>query len=195
MSKGATTKRAILDHAAEVASEVGLRGLTIGSLATRTELSKSGLFAHFRSKEALQLEVLRHARERYVDNVLRPAVAEPRGEPRVRALFERSLAWMRGDILPGGCPFVAASMEFDDQPGTVRDFLVSDQRDLLDSIAQVFRTGIAEDHFRADADPEQFAQDMLGIEMSYMHAHRLLHDPKAEDRAKTAFETLLTAAR
>lgn len=195
MGKGADTKLAILDDAAELASTVGLSGLTIGSLAVKTELSKSGLFAHFRSKEALQLEVLRHARTRFIDNVLRPAVAAPRGEPRVRELFERSIAWMRGDVLPGGCPFVAAGVEFDDQPGAVRDFLVGDQRDLLDTVAQIFRTGISEGHFRPDADPEQFAYDLRGIELGFTHAHRLLRDPKAERRARNAFEALLTAAR
>lgn len=195
MSKGETTKRAILDEAAEIASTVGLQGLTIGTLATRTELSKSGLFAHFRSKEALQLEVLQHARNRFLDVVMRPAVAAPRGEPRVRELFERWLGWFRGDILPGGCLFSAASIELDDQPGPVRDFLANDQRDLRDTVGQVFHTGISEGHFRADADSEQFAQDLLGILLAYAHTYRLLKEPQAEERARRAFETLLTAAR
>lgn len=195
MRKGESTKLAILDEAAEIASKVGLQGLTIGGLAEKTELSKSGLFAHFRSKEVLQLEVLRHARNRFVDNVLRPALAAPRGEPRVRDLFERSLAWFRGDVLSGGCPFTAAAVELDDQPGPVRDFLVNDQWDLAETVAQVFRTGITEGHFRADADPDQFAQDMEGIFLSYAHRFRLLKDAKAEDRARHAFEELLNAAR
>lgn len=195
MRKGASTKLAILDEAAEIASKVGLQGLTIGGLAEKTELSKSGLFAHFRSKEALQLEVLRHARNRFVDNVLRPALSMPRGEPRVRDLFERSLGWFGGAVLSGGCPFTAAAVELDDQPGVVRDFLVHDQWDLAETVAQVFRTGISEGHFRADADPDQFAQDMEGILLSYTHRSRLLNDPKAEDRARHAFEELLNAAR
>lgn len=195
MRKGESTKRAILDEATDVASEVGLKGLTIGMLAAKTELSKSGLFAHFRSKESLQLEVLQHARNRFIDIVLRPAVAMPRGEPRVRDLFERWLGWFRGDVLPGGCVFTAAATELDDQPGPVRDFLVADQRDLIDSVTQVFRTGITEGHFRSDADPEQFAQDMMGILLAYTHSYRLLKDPKAEERARHAFEALLTAAR
>ncbi|MGH3517532.1 MAG: TetR/AcrR family transcriptional regulator [Haloechinothrix sp.] len=195
MRKGESTKRVILDEAAEIASKVGLQGLTIGTLATKTALSKSGLFAHFRSKESLQLAVLQHARTRFIDNVLRPAVAMPRGEPRVRELFERWLGWFRGDVLTGGCVFTAAAMELDDQPGPVRDFLVADQRDLDDSVAQVFRTGISEGHFRADADPEQFAHDLLGVLLAYTHAYRLLKDPKAEERARHAFEALLTAAR
>ncbi|PRX43400.1 TetR family transcriptional regulator [Prauserella shujinwangii] len=195
MSKGDSTKRVILDEATEIASKVGLQGLTIGTLATRTELSKSGLFAHFRSKESLQLDVLRHARERFVDLVVRPALAAPRGERRVRALFEHWLAWCRGDVLGGGCIFTAAAAEFDDQPGPVRDLLVNDERDLADTVAQVFRTGITEGHFRAEADPYQFAQDLHGILLAYIHSARLLGDPMAEQRAARSFEALLAAAR
>lgn len=195
MRKGEATKFAVLDEAAELASQVGLEGLTIGSLATKTGMSKSGLFAHFKSKEALQLETLRHARERFIDNVMRPAVAQPRGEPRLRALFEGWIGWIRGDVLPGGCPFIAAGIEFDDQPGPVRDFLINDEKDLVESVQTVFRSGVAEGHFRADADPEQFAQDVYGVLVSYMHFARLLGEPKAELRARKAFDVLLNAAR
>src|SRR4029434_3582569 len=91
MSKGTATKQTVLDEAARVASRVGLGGLTIGSLATATQLSKSGLFAHFQSQESLQLQLLDHTRARFVDLVVRPALAAPRGEPRVRELFRRWL--------------------------------------------------------------------------------------------------------
>lgn len=192
MRKGDETKLAVLDQAVEVARRVGLRGLTIGSLAEQTQLSKSGLFAHFKSKEALQLQVLEHARADFEAAVARPAVKAPRGEPRVRELFDR---WVEWDSRPGGCPFIAASTEFDDQPGVVRDRLVRDQRDLIDMIATIFRTGIAEGHFRADADPDQFAQDFDGVLLALHHANRLLGDPLAETRARRAFETLLDAAR
>ena len=128
MSKGTETRQIVLDEAARVASRVGLGGLTIGSLATATQLSKSGLFAHFQSKVSLQLQLLDHTRARFVDLVVRPALAAPRGEPRVRELFRRWLAWDT-DALPGGCLFVAASAEFDGQPGPVRDRLAQDQRD------------------------------------------------------------------
>lgn len=195
MGKGAVTKQAVLDEAAELASMVGLQGLTIGTLATKTELSKSGLFAHFRSKDALQLEVLRHTRTRFIDFVLRPALAEPRGERRVRALFEHWLSWSRGDFLSGGCLFATAAVEFDDRPGPVRDLLVADERDLVDSISQVFSTGSAEGDFAADADPKQFAQDLTGIVLAYIRTARLLDDPDAEDRARRAFERLLRDAR
>lgn len=195
MRKGEATKLAILDEAAGIASTVGLQGLTIGSLATKTELSKSGLFAHFRSKEALQLAVLQHARDRFVDLIMRPAVRQPRGEPRLRALFDGWLRWTSGDILPGGCPFIAAGVEFDDQPGPIHDFLVTDQRDLIETVGLIVRSGIAEGHFREDLDPEQLAQDLYGVLVSFAHFTRLLRDPKAEDRARRAFEALLTAAR
>jgi AcrR family transcriptional regulator len=190
--KGEQTRLAVLDQAVDVARRVGLSGLTIGSLAEQTRLSKSGLFGHFRSKEALQLQVLEHARESFERAVVRPALRAPRGETRVRELFERWLAW---DSLPGGCPFIAASTEFDDQPGLVRERLVRDQRDLYDMIATVFRTGLTEGHFRPDADPDQFAQDFQGVLMAHHHVVRLLGDRRAEKRARHAFEQLVATAR
>lgn len=192
MSKGDETRQAVLDQAVDAARRVGLSGLTIGTLAEQTQLSKSGLFGHFRSKEALQLQVLEHARAGFEDQVARPAVRAPRGEPRVRALFDR---WMTWGSRPGGCPFVAASTEFDDQPGVVRDRLVHDQRDLLDLIAQTFRSGITEGHFGPDEDPDQFAQDFYAIVLGQHHVSRLLEDPHAGDRASRAFERLLAQAR
>jgi AcrR family transcriptional regulator len=192
MGKGEETRAAVLDRAVEVARRVGLNGLTIGSLAEEAELSKSGLFGHFRSKESLQLQVLEHARARFEDVVARPALRAPRGEPRLRELFDRWLSW---DELPGGCPFIAAATEFDDRPGAVRDLLVQDQLDIFDMIATVFRTGIAEGHFRDDADPDQFAQDFHGVILARHHTLRLLGDERADSRARRAFEALIAAAR
>jgi len=192
VSKGEETRAAVLDRAVEVARRVGLNGLTIGTLAEEAELSKSGLFGHFRSKEALQLQVLEHARVRFEEFVAWPALRAPRGEPRLRALFDRWLAW---DALPGGCPFVAAATEFDDRPGAVRDRLVQDERDLFEMIATVFRTGVAEEHFRDDADPDQFAQDFYGVVLARHHTLRLLGDEQADNRARRAFEALIAAAR
>src|SRR5713226_5768491 len=103
MRKGANTRHAILTHATGLASQVGLTGLTIGALADHLQLSKSGLFAHFRSKEALQIQVLEHAAASFVEAVVRPALQQPRGEPRMRALFERWLEWGQAEALPGGC--------------------------------------------------------------------------------------------
>ena len=195
MGKGDLTRNAILEHAAALASQVGLEGLSIGRLAQDLELSKSGLFAHFHSKETLQIKVLEHAAAVFVERVIRPALAAPRGEPRVRALFERWLVWPQKNGLPGGCFFVAAATELDDRPGPVRDVLVQQQRDWLDTIATVVRTAIAEGHFRPEVDPEQFAHDLYGVMLAYHHAVRLLDDPRAEQRARTAFESLVAHAR
>jgi AcrR family transcriptional regulator len=192
MSKGGETRHAVLDRAAELSRRVGLGGLTIGMLAEETQLSKSGLFAHFGSKLALQLAVLEHLRMGFEEAVARPMLKAPRGEARLRELFDRWLWW---DSLPGGCPFIAAATEFDDQPGPVRDRLVADIRDLFDMIGTVFRAGVAEGQFRENADPEQFAQDFYGVILGFHFASRLLHDDRATDRARRAFDALLSEIR
>jgi AcrR family transcriptional regulator len=190
-TKGADTRHAVLERAVALASKVGLGGLTIGTLADDLQLSKSGLFGHFRSKEALQIQVLNHAAERFVEAVVRPALAQPRGEPRVRGLFHRWLDWARSSPMPGGCLFVAAATELDDKDGPVRDRLQTLQREWLGVIALSFQKGIEEGHFPEDADPDQFAHDLYGVMLAYHHAHRLLRDPKAETRARHAFQQLL----
>lgn len=191
MTKGADTRHAVLEHAVALASRVGLGGLTIGTLADELNLSKSGLFGHFRSKEALQIQVLDHAAAHFVEAVVRPALAQPRGEPRVRSLFHRWLDWARSSPMPGGCLFVAAATELDDKDGPVRDRLQQLQREWLGVIATSFSKGIEEGHFPEAADPEQFAHDLYGVMLAYHHAHRLLRDPKAEARARHAFQKLL----
>jgi AcrR family transcriptional regulator len=195
MSKGAVTRQMILEHATGIASQVGLEGLSIGRLAEDLDLSKSGLFAHFQSKEQLQLKVLEFAAQRFIDTVVRPALGAPRGEPRIRTFFDRWLHWPKESRLPGGCFFVAAAVELDDQPGPVRDRLVELQKDWLDVLANTVRSAVAEKHFRDDVDPEQFAHDLYGVMLAGHHASRLLRDPKAGQRTRNAFETLLTNAR
>jgi len=195
LSKSEQTRDAILAHALGLVTRIGLEGLTIGRLAEDLRMSKSGLFAHFRSKEALQLEILRMAGGRMIEDVVKPALAVPRGEPRVRALFEGWLAWEQSPSLPGGCPFMSASFELDDRPGPVRDFVVQNLRDWADTLAGAARIAVQEGHFRADLDCEQFAHDCGGIALAFVHASRLMHDPKARARAETAFEALLHASR
>ncbi|MGH7309242.1 MAG: TetR/AcrR family transcriptional regulator [Candidatus Rokuibacteriota bacterium] len=194
-SKGERTREAILTHALGLATRIGFEGLTIGRLAEDLRMSKSGLFAHFRSKEALQLEILRMAGWRMVETVVKPALAAPRGEPRVRALFEGWLAWEQSPNLPGGCPFMAASFELDDRPGPVRDFVVQSLRDWMDTMAGAARAAVQEGHFRADLDSEQFAHECHGIALAFVHASRLMDDPKAPTRAQDAFESLLARSR
>jgi len=194
-TKGQQTREAILTRALELATRIGFEGLTIGRLAEDLRMSKSGLFAHFRSKEALQLEILRMAGARMVETVVKPALTVRRGEPRVRALFERWLAWEQSPSLPGGCPFMAASFELDDRPGPVRDFVVQNLRDWMDTLAGAARIAVREGHFRPDLDCEQFAHDCQGIGLAFVHASRLMRDPKAHGRAASAFEALLRACR
>ncbi len=193
MGKGEQTRQAILDHALKLATQIGFEGLTIGRLADDLGLSKSGLFAHFKAKEELQLEVLRTAAERFIAEVVRPALAAPRGEPRLRALFDRWVAWERS--LPGGCPMVAASVELDDRPGRARDFLVQSQRDWLETLANAARAAVREGHFRDDLDCEQFAYELDGIMLAFHRTARLMKDPRARARAGVAFESLIRAAR
>jgi AcrR family transcriptional regulator len=194
-SKGERTREAILSHALALATRIGLEGLTIGRLAEDLGMSKSGLFAHFRSKETLQIEVLRTAGARMVDDIVKPALAAPRGEPRVRALVERWIAWEQSPTLPGGCPLTTASFELDDRPGPVRDFVVQSIQDWFDTLAGAARIAVQERHFRADLDCEQFARDLQGIMLAYVLASRLMRDPQARSRAESAFEALLRAAR
>jgi AcrR family transcriptional regulator len=195
LGRGAQTRQTILTHALGLATTIGMEGLTIGRLAEDLGMSKSGLFAHFKSKEALQVEVLRMAAERFIETVTKPALLAPRGERRVRAIFERWFAWEQSPPLPGGCPFIAASFELDDRPGPARDFLVQTERDWFEVLTTVARTAVQEGEFRADLDCEQFANDVYGIILAYCHASRLMKNPKARDRAQTAFETLVRAAR
>jgi AcrR family transcriptional regulator len=192
--KGERTREAILGHALALATRIGVEGVTIGRLAEDLRMSKSGLFAHFRSKEALQIEMLRLAGRRMIDTVVKPALAAPRGEPRLRALFDHWLAWEQSPSLPGGCPFMAASFELDDRPGPVRDFVVQNLRDWIDTLAGAARIAVQEGHFRADLDCEQFAQDCQGIGLGFVHASRLMRDPQARARAQRAFEALMRAA-
>lgn len=194
MPKGELTHKAILDEAVRIASTAGLDGLTIGSLAARTNLSKSGLFTHFGSKQSLQLEMLKHEVDRFLRTVMMPSLDAERGEPRLRELFDRWLVWA-SDALPGGCLFITAGIELDDQPGPVRDYLVSRQVDWLDVVAQFVRAAIAEGHLRQDADPEQFAHDLYSVILGYHHAKRLLRDGTAEVKARRSFAALLAAAR
>ena len=195
MSKGAATRDRIIERALRTASVEGLEGISLGRLASEVGMSKSGLFAHFDSKEALQLDVLAAAAEKFTQVVVHPAFEAPRGEPRVRALFEHWLQWERNESLPGGCVFMHAIAELDDRPGPARDALVDWQRQWLDALAKAVRIAINEGHFRAGVDAELFAFQEYGLVMAYYHARRLFNDPHAEDRVRLAFDALVTAAR
>jgi AcrR family transcriptional regulator len=195
VSKGAATRQAILERAVQLASEVGLEGLTIGRLAEALDLSKSGLFAHFESKEGLQVATLDRAAEQFVEVVIRPALRAARGEPRLRALVERWQRWPIDVPQPGGCLFVQAAVELDDRPGPARDRLVALQREWLGALATAVKGAVAEGHFRSDVDPDQLAFELHGIMLSTHHATRLLRDPRASARAGRAVDRLLASCR
>ena len=195
MRKGEATRERILESALELATTEGLTGLSIGRLAERNGMSKSGLFAHFGSLEGLQLDVLELATARFRETVFTPALRADRGEPRVRALFDHWLEWIDHQSLPGGCLFTAAAIELDDQPGSTRDALVDMQRQWTETLARAVRIAIEERHFRADTDPQLFAFQFHSIVLGYHHARRLLRDPDAGRRARGAFEGLIESAR
>jgi AcrR family transcriptional regulator len=194
MSKGEVTRAAILDSAIDLASRIGFNPLSIGQLAAATGMSKSGLFAHFKSKEALQLATLEHARERFTDSVIRPTLAAPRGVARVQALVDNWKSW-ETEGLGGGCVFVAASIEFDDQPGLLHDALVRNQRDWVEFIEIVARSAVTEGDFRADMDVEHFAFMLQGLTYAFHHTSRLLGDPSAGDHMRQGLEQLFAAAK
>ena len=191
MSKGELTRERIVDAARALASRVGFDGLSIGELAQNIGMSKSGLFAHFGSKEELQLRVLESEVARFETEVFHPAIKEPRGEPRIRALFDRWLNWNRHAYVRGGCLIISASVEFDDQPGPLKQATKEAQTRLLDGVARACRLAIEVGHFRKDVNPEQFAFALYGIVLAHHFVSRVSDDPKSERRAHQVFEQLL----
>ena len=193
MSKGEETRSAVLGHAIALASELGLEGVTIGLLADRAGMSKSGLFAHVKSKEALQLAILEETLARFVARVVLPALKKPRGEPRVRALFEGWLEFAHG--MTGGCIIVQSMAELDDRPGVVRDRLESAQRDWLDTLATAVRIAKEEGHFEARVVPEQLAYEIASLTYGHHLLSRMLRDRDADGRVRLAFDRMVRAAR
>jgi AcrR family transcriptional regulator len=193
--RGEATRETILARALEMTSLGGLESLTIGLLASAVGLSKSGLFAHFGSKEDLEVAVMKAAARRFIAEVVTPALAEPRGEPRLRALFDRWMEWEHADGLPGGCPFLAVASELDDRPGPVRELVVQTQRDWLDSLASAARVAVREGQFRSDVDAEQLAYEIYSLLLGYHLFGRLLADPAVTRRAHAAFDTLIACSR
>jgi len=191
-TKGEQTRAAILDEALRIASKLGLEGLTIGSLADATGMSKSGLFAHFGSREDLQLAVLEHAAQRYGEQVFVPVLKIERGLPRLRALFERWLDWTIESGLPGGCIMISAAAEYDDRPGPIRDAVIANQHRGNAISQKAVRLAIEEGHLSPATDPEQISFEMLGIVLASHNHRRLLGDREARKRALTAFDELIS---
>jgi len=190
MGTASETKISILEAAIHYAREFGLEVLSIGKLANIVGMSKSGLFAHFNSKENLQIQILEHASELFTKKIFKPAIKRPRGIPRIRAIFDNWLKWANS-AEKGGCIFVAASIEFDDIPGKVRDYLHGVQKIWISSIEQSAELAIEAGDFRKDTNCEQFAFELHSIMLGFHHFNRLLDDPKAKKRTMVAFDNLI----
>lgn len=191
MGKGEHTRLAILDAALAQASECGFESLTIGSLAERAGLSKSGLFAHFGSREELQIAAIGVAAERFVETVFRPALKAPRGLPRLQALFDHWLAWTESSGLAHGCPMQAAAVEFDDRPGPVRDALAAMVQAWHAALERAIRIAVEEGHLRPDTDAQQMLFEIHGLILALHHDARFLRVPGALDRARAGFARLV----
>ncbi|MBM3346106.1 MAG: TetR/AcrR family transcriptional regulator [Betaproteobacteria bacterium] len=191
MSRGEQTRSAILDTAVELASQLGLEGLSIGALAAAAGMSKSGLIAHFGNKQELQLATLQRAQARFRASVFAPALAAPRGLPRLEALLARWLDWLMSADLPGGCVMLGAATEYDDRPGAVRNALAGGFRELRGAIAKAVRLAVDEGHLLPQTDPWQFAFELFGIVLASAHDWRLHADARSITRARVAFARLV----
>lgn len=193
MRKGAATREAIVGRALEQAVSVGLEGLSLGPLADSLELSKSGLFAHFKSKEALQLAVLEEAIERFRTRVIEPSLALPRGRARMEALLSRWIDWIDGEADMGGCIFAVSAQEYDDRPGLIRDRLVASQADWHETLARV-----ASDLPKAGKAPGDYCRqlvfELVGVSLAYQQHVKLFRTANARARAEEAISRLLDDA-
>lgn len=193
MRKGAATREAIVGRALEQAVSVGLEGLSLGPLADSLELSKSGLFAHFKSKEALQLAVLEEAIARFRTRVVEPSLAEPRGRRRMEALVRRWFDWMEGEPDMRGCIFAVSAQEYDDRPGAVRDRLVASQLEWHETLARV-----ASDLPSAGKAPPDYCRqlvfELVGVSLAFQQQSKLFRSPNARARAEEAVLRILDDA-
>jgi AcrR family transcriptional regulator len=190
MQKGQLTRAAILDSALSLASQMGLEGLSIGVLAEVAGMSKSGVFAHFGSREELQIAVIREYHRRFEEEVFFPAMREPRGVPRLRALFERWLRRVSVEV-DSGCIYISGAVEFDDRPGPVRDALVSMVRAWQDALERAIRIAIEDGQLKPDTDAQQMLFEMHGLILALHHDARLMRTPGAPQRARLAYERLV----
>jgi AcrR family transcriptional regulator len=194
-AKGLRTREAILARAVDIASAQGLEGLTVGSLAEQLGMSKSGLFAHFGSKEELQLATVEMARQVFIVRVTRPAIAAPKGMPRLWSLIDHWLALVEKRVFEGGCFFTAASFEFDGRLGVVRDRIVEIMHEWIGAITRAVQGAQAAGHLDPKLDPTRLAFEFHAIAIGAHWAHQLLEDRQAYSRARMmALEKLRSIA-
>jgi AcrR family transcriptional regulator len=191
---GRETREHILRTAMDTASVKGLSGLSIGDLAGRLGMSKSGLFRHFGAKEQLQLATVDAALAVFEREVANPAMAAPPGVDRLRALMHHWVAYLEGDVFPGGCFFAAASADVDSQPGPVRDRIAGIGRAAIDAIAMEAEAAQGLAQLRTDINPRQLAFELHAYALEANWARLLLDDDRAGDRARTAIDAALARA-
>jgi AcrR family transcriptional regulator len=193
--KGERTRQSILDRAVDLASLHGLQGLTIGGLAEELGMSKSGLFAHFGSKEELQIATIEAAAQRYIAEIFSQALLEPRGYPRLMAICNSWLSYIRRGVFPGGCFFAAASFEFDSRPGPVRDRVRELMDDWMRALERAIRMAKDEGHLQHDVDPAQLAFELNSMFFGANFSFYLRDDRQAIERAERAVRTRLEGLR
>lgn len=185
-SKGAATRDAIVDRAHEIARFAGLEGLSIGPLAQAVGMSKSGVFAHFGSREDLQLAVLEEAARRFAEGVLAPALARPRGLPRLRAIMRNWFDWVRGNS-DGGCVLLSSVAEYDDRPGVLRDRVVANEQRWRDALRRAVGQAIDSGHLRP-GDIDQYVFELYAIPLAVHHQAGLFGDDVAMRHGEQAVE-------
>jgi AcrR family transcriptional regulator len=190
LQKGQATKAAIVDAALGLATQIGLEGLSIGALAEVMNMSKSGVFAHFGSREELQISVVREYYQRFEHDVFYPAMQAPRGLPRLRQLFEN---WMKltSIEIDSGCLFISGAVEFDDRPGPVRDALASSVQAWLAAMSRAVRGAVQEGHLRSEINPEQVLFEIHGLILALHYEARFLKMRGSFDRAVQGFEHII----
>lgn len=189
MTKGEDTKLMILDAGLDMASQLGLESVSIGALAKATKMSKSGLFAHFQSKENLQSDILHHAGQLFSEEVVVPALRTEAGIIRVRTLVDNWIRWT--EKLSGGCIFVQASNAFKDRPGKVRDFLLSQQEAWIDCLRRIAQAAVNVNDFREGIDYDQFAFDLYSLLLGIHLYQKLLKNEDIPQRQIEALDSLI----
>src|SRR5438067_13188226 len=190
-TKGEATRAQIIAAAVEQASRAGFESLTIGTLAEKTGMSKSGRFAHFGSKTDLQIAALDEAARQFTETVFLPALKAPRGIKRLRALFENWLGWTQRVNLPGGCPIDAASREYDHRPGPMRDAVIERQRLVSRELAKTVQLAIDAGELKANTDPNQVVFEFFAIVLAYFRVEFVFDKEQAMRRARLAFDRML----
>ena len=190
MDKGIETREKILHAAMHMVRESGLNSLTIGETAKQVGMSKSGVFAHFDSRDELLLNVIAFTAQDFKVQVFDKALQHKRGLERIKAL---SRYWIRWSNQPsGGCPFMSGAFEFDDRPGVIRDALVKQEKAVHDIWERAARIAVEENEFKAETDCKQFAFEIFGNLLSFQIYKRLLNDVKAGQMYNISFQNILS---